>query len=464
MKNHFFAKFLFLGLALGWPLLAWPQRDSTRLGAALVRGKVTGLGRNFLMINDNAPGLRDTYGNALAVALRYETGQWRGFRLVLGGSVVYKIAGSDLAQPDPFTGAPDRYVLGLYEVTDPSRTQHLARLEELALQYQRGRFKATLGKQLLAIPWLNPQDGRMRPSFFEGLWLEVPLGKKAQVMGGFIYRASPRSTTGWYGVARSMGTYPTGVNPDGSRSGYANHLTSQGLGILGGHYRLGGRHRLTGWHWWPQNIYRLSMLQLAREATPPAQAQGHWQVVWAAQVLHQAALGQGGNPDPAKAYLGAGSRAWAWGARVGLARPRSLLTLNYTRISGHGRLLSPREWGLEPYFTFMKRERNDGFGDLHAINVYVVQQWPKKRLRLEGGVGHYQLPDVKNFRLNKYGLPSYWQVNLEVRYRFRGFWEGLEIQWLTVYKANAGDWAGNERNRINKVDMWNHNLVVNYAF
>lgn len=27
----------------------------------------------------------------------------------------------------------------------------------------------------------------------------------------------------------------------------------------------------------------------------------------------------------------------------------------------------PREWGREPFFTFLPRERNEGFGDVHAL-------------------------------------------------------------------------------------------------
>ena len=42
-------------------------------------------------------------------------------------------------------------------------------------------------------------------------------------------------------------------------------------------------------------------------------------------------------------------------------------TLNYNRITTHGRYLMPREWGRDPFFTFFPRERNEGLGDVHAI-------------------------------------------------------------------------------------------------
>jgi len=46
----------------------------------------------------------------------------------------------------------------------------------------------------------------------------------------------------------------------------------------------------------------------------------------------------------------------------------------------------------------------------------------------------YLLPDVQNFRLNKYGLPSYTQVNTDIRYSFAGILKGLEAQLLLVWK------------------------------
>ena len=36
------------------------------------------------------------------------------------------------------------------------------------------------------------------------------------------------------------------------------------------------------------------------------------------------------------------------------------------------------------------------------------------------------MPDVKNFALNKYGLPTYGQLNVDFRYYFKGALSGLE--------------------------------------
>jgi hypothetical protein len=74
------------------------------------------------------------------------------------------------------------------------------------------------------------------------------------------------------------------------------------------------------------------------------------------------------------------------------------------------------------------------------------------------------MPDVLDFRLNKYGVPSYAQVNLDVRYGFDNLFKGMEAQMLVVYKHGIGETYGNDRYVINKVNMLLWNFVINYHF
>ena len=124
----------------------------------------------------------------------------------------------------------------------------------------------------------------------------------------------------------------------------------------------------------------------------------------------------------------------------------------------------PREWGREPFFTFMPRERNEGFGDVHAIMGKVNYNIPKIRIKTSLSGGYYKLPDVKNYRLNKYGVPSYTQVNADVRYAFNKVLKGLEAQLLVVGKLNSGETYNNKKFEFNKVNMVLYNFVLNYHF
>ena len=139
-------------------------------------------------------------------------------------------------------------------------------------------------------------------------------------------------------------------------------------------------------------------------------------------------------------------------------------SINYNRITADGRYLMPREWGREPFFTFLPRERNDGFGDADAVMGKVNYTIPKAGIKTSLAAGYYHLPDVKNYRLNKYGLPSYAQLNADVRYSFSGMVKGLEAQLLIVGKMNEGETYNNPRFEFNKVNVMLYNLVLNYHF
>ena len=124
----------------------------------------------------------------------------------------------------------------------------------------------------------------------------------------------------------------------------------------------------------------------------------------------------------------------------------------------------PREWGRDPFYTFLPRERNEGFGDTHAWMLKVKQQFPQQRLQALIGFGYYQLPDVSNSRLNKYGMPSYTQLNLDIQYQFTGLLKGMQAQLLYVYKGQEGNSYGNDKYVIHKVNTSLFNLILNYQF
>jgi hypothetical protein len=89
---------------------------------------------------------------------------------------------------------------------------------------------------------------------------------------------------------------------------------------------------------------------------------------------------------------------------------------------------------------------------------------PKARFMTSLAGGYFDLPGVKNFRLNKYGLPSYVQINSDTRYSFTGMLKGLEAQLLLVAKFNNGEIFNERRYQFNKVDMVLYNFVLNYHF
>lgn len=302
----------------------------------------------------------------------------------------------------------------------------------------------------------------MNTSMFEGLYGYSDPAKRLHFEGGWVWKAAPRSTTRWFGMAESVGVYSQGVTAEGQKSAYAGNISSAGSLVLNSRFtHRAGTFDL--WNYYFENVLNTAFFQWTKsvELKKPEQSP---RVHFGVQVIRQDAVRDGGNADPALAYTPKGSKSWVLGSFAGWSKDGTRLQLNATRITEDGRFLFPREWGREPLFTFMPRERNEGLGDVWAFSGQLIRQSSRLPLEWSLGIGHYQLPDVKNFRLNKYGLPSYAQINADAKYRFKGRLEGLEVRMLAVWKRNGGDLHDNERYRINKVDMANYNLIFNYIF
>ncbi|MFN5705262.1 MAG: hypothetical protein ACK45U_05350, partial [bacterium] len=136
----------------------------------------------------------------------------------------------------------------------------------------------------------------------------------------------------------------------------------------------------------------------------------------------------------------------------------------YTRISDDGKYLMPREWGRDPFYTFMSRERNEGLADVHAITFNHKTDIINNKLSSDWGLGYYDLPDVKEYAKNKYGLPSYIQLNIDLKYKFDKFLEGLTLDFIYVQKFKYANNYNNDKYVINKVDLTLFNIIANYRF
>ena len=434
--------------------------DSSSILHAFKRGNVNGHFRYFSMLTDNRKGLTDYYANAAGGGLRYETAKFHGFQLAISGFYVFNLGSSDFSQIDSASGQSNRYEVALFDVEYPRNRNTIARLEEFYLKYNFKRSHVTFGRQLVNTPFINLQDGRMLPTGVEGLWAELNPTNRLKIEGGWIYAIAPRGVAQWHTVAQSIGLYPVGVNPDGSKSGYAGQLSTKGLGMFGVSLDAHRSVKVELWNMWLENICNSSLLQIEWNRPLPA---GNV-LMLAAQTVQQFAVGNGGNDDPNKAFIPKGAGSSTYGAKVAVRNKRWEASINYNRITSKGRYLIPREWGREPFFTFLPRERNEGLADVQAFVAKVSRNFLRGRIKMSVAGGYFQLPDVKDFAYNKVGLPSYTQLNVDLRYQFSGIMEGLDAQLLVAGKLNGGDLHGGAKYEINKVNMTLYNLVLNYHF
>jgi hypothetical protein len=255
-----------------------------------------------------------------------------------------------------------------------------------------------------------------------------------------------------------MGIYPVGVDINGKPSQYKNNVESGGVGIIGAVYQK-KQWNIQLWDTYIDNVLNTAQLKAEWKSKPIAGK--NW--IFGGQYIQQNAIGNGGNEDPTKAYTQENSSSNVFSGRLGQQSAKFDWFLNGTRITAKGRYLMPREWGRETFYTFMPRERNEGFGDVTSVTVNTFFK-PEKHIKIELSGGYFQIPDVKNFALNKYGVPTYSQINLGLTYQFDHYLKGLNALLLVVRKDDIGETYQNDRFVFNKVNMTHLNLIINYHY
>lgn len=434
-------------------------REAANLSQAFHGGKLAGQFRNIFMVTNNRKGLSDYYANAVGGGLKFETAPFHKLQLGISGSFIFNTGSSDLSLPDKQTGQYNRYEIGLFDLEDPRNRNDMDRMEEIYLTYKTQKAHITAGKQLIQTPFINPQDSRMRPTVVEGVYGTLQVHEKLSLEGGFLYRISPRSTKRWFSLERSIGVNSQGVNIDGSPGDYAMNLKTAGVALLGGRYQVSKTVQVKWHNLFVQNISNTLLLEPEYKKTV-----GELTYTASLQYIHQQAVNRGGNKNRSQTYFDPANTVNIVGAKAAVEKKGWEASVNYTRITRSGRFTMPREWGTEPLFTVLSRERAEGLGDVHAVMARVKGGLPQKGMKAELAYGHYYLPDVANAALNKYGTPSYRHLKALLQYELPAVLNGLEIALLYVHKGQLGDRVYQPKYILNKVGMQHYTAIVNFHF
>lgn len=446
---------LLLTVNLLFWITSWGQADS--LGDD---SEVSGYWRNYLMATNNQNPLQDWMTVSTGGKLFFKTRSIKGFSVAMGYYTTINTRIGNTAVRDETTLKLSRYELGNYDVADPTHHE-IAYLGEAFLKYHKGDHKVTLGRQVFKSPLLNPEDGRMIPTLVQGIIYTYSKPKSLQVNLGWLSHIAPRSSNGFYSVAESIGIYPTGLNADGTPSGYKGNIQSNGIGIASISFRRKS-FNIKLWEYYIENIFNSIYLE--------SHLSGNLfglPVDFGAQLIHQKKVDNGGNMIENQTYF-TNDHSMIWGLQlITKITPETVFSLNYNHITDDGRFLFPREWGREPLFTFQKRERLEGASDVHAWMVNFTKKISlanESLLNMSIGYGQYYLQEPNEFRFNKYAMPSRWQANMDIFYHFGEKLKGLKVEYLFAWKKSLGHIPDNPNFILNKVEMQNHNLILNYAW
>lgn len=414
--------------------------------------------RTFYMSTLNQADLMDYSALATGAGLGYKSPEYKGFSVAFSGFFVFQLHEHNINKADPITNGVNRYEITLFDMNDLENSRDLDRLEDLYLRYSKNKFKLTLGRQRLHTPLLNEQDNRMRPNIFSALNLDYSW-RNFEFQAAVIHAMTIRGTVDWYSVQNSFGVYPFGRSPYGVASEYKGNTTSKGIGLLGLKHKNKG-FKTEAWNYFAENVFNLTFVQ--SEWEKHTEKAGTW--VLGAQGFWQTALHDGGNLDNIKAYISEGSNTWAGGAKIQWTMNQFYTSFNTMHISSGGRFLFPREWGREQFFASLPRERFEGNGGLEAYTLKMGYNLPKHHVKFDLGASAVRVPDINVVQLNKYGMPSYYHFVFAVDYSLTNYFEGLHLKFLGVHKMSQRPNQVPDQFRINRVDLWHFNLVVDYWF
>lgn len=370
-----------------------------------------------------------------------------------------KILSSDFGTLDSQVPKLNRYEVGLFDVNHLDRTV-FGKIGNLHLDYAYGNFKAKLGRMEVNTPFINAQDGRLSPTYVEGINWEIQINPVISINHHLITGISPRSTGNWFAIGESVGMYPVGRDETGQPSGYFGNTQSDFIHILDLKLNLNSASTLLLNHTLVNNIYSTYLTQWDKNwELPHSNLQGFSGL----QGIIQHGIGDGGNEDISLRYKNPEDLNWILSGRLGIKSKRNLWHVNYTKMQGNGRFLSPRAWGKDPFYTFIPRERNEGLGQVDAISTYFQHVFPTNPLQLYSYLGVYFLPDPADPEKNKYAVPSYAQANLGVRYAAKNWIKGLNFHLILMSKTALDQENLRPAWVYNKVNLFHTNLIVNYT-
>ncbi|CAN0589654.1 unnamed protein product, partial [Ectocarpus sp. 12 AP-2014] len=391
------------------PFFVFSQESNTLKN----KGTFSGQWRTYYMNTFNNGSLKDFAALASGGKLTY---QYTFKDKIELGAAVYNSTNfgiQDLTIPDETTGRISRYEEGLFDRLD-LENDAIFLLGELYLKFKLSKHEVTLGRMKINSPLINPQDGRMIPTLVQGLWYKFKTKKANLFQVGVLNEIAPRSTGEFFGIGESIGTYPVGRNRAGDDGQYFGNTASDFVVLLNTNLRVAEKLEIGLWNTYVDNISNSFYLKPKLALTEKIGLELEW--------LHQNKIGNGGNAHESQRYFNSNSSD-ILGIKFDYTNKNSSISIAYNRILPNGQFVSPREWGREDLFSFQKRERSEGTADNHALVFYYNTRLPILKDKAEivsiFSLGQHWKPSVLNPLLNKYAIPDYTHLNLDLFFNFK---------------------------------------------
>lgn len=342
---------------------------------------------------------------------------------------------------------------------NPYKKTDLDQLEEFYLSYRYRKLKVVIGLQdINEGPLLQRRDTRMEPFVYKGIRAGYQVDSLIRLTGSFFSHVSPRGMMEWYSICESIGLLNSGKTEDGSSLHYHDAVRKVFLIEQGITWK--GRKE------WELELWNYQLTGLMHTIWSEwNMSKGKW--VFGFQYVQQFADGKQ-HTLPAESRYFPTNSSQTVAAKVGRDLGRSFSwSVSSTHGIGKGLFLFPRELNRDAFYSSIARSRLDGNG-LEHVYLFKIDfrphkiDWEQWSSRLE--VQYSDLAPRSDALHNKYALPDYIQVNVDIKYRFKGILKGLDMEFLYVLRSSRGMDGITLPERFNKTDFNHFNLIINIVF
>lgn len=416
--------------------------------------------RNYTMATIHEGILADNWTNAIGGALRYETAEWNGLSFGVKGIFTFEAFGMDLTVEDENIGRSAKWEKELYDILRPGQTNDLDRLEELFARYSIGESDIRIGKiDINQGPLLLRRDGRMKPFAFRGAWAQINEFENHKIFLGYIDGVSPRGMTEWFSLDEAIGLLSNGRQPDGTPAAYHQHSGIDWIGVIGVQKEMYDELKLSVWNFLFDTNMDISWFQADLK---------HNSWIAGLQYVHQTALAEPEDIEYTSRYIQEDETADVISMRLGYAPEHTNweFTTAYLHAFDNGRFLFPKELGRENFYVSHPRFWIDGMGDADVYMVqaaYETKSNERGQFKMKARLSRLDAPAQDDYRLNKYALPSIYQVMLFPKYEFHHSFKGVELGLLYVWKIDREEGRPLDE-QFYRTDLHHLNLVMNIDF
>jgi len=330
-------------------------------------------------------------------------------------------------------------------------------LSQLYADLNFGDHTFTIGRFLRQTPIINPEPWPF-PNAMQGIWYQYN-EKRFKFQLGVIDQISPRFTGRFDNIGETIGLAATGINESGLPSTYTGNVDSDYLLVSNFNIQLNEQFSIDAWNYYVDNVFNTFLIE------PSLKFDG--ELTLKGMFIYQSRVGNGGNDNAALSYVSEGTNAVYFGLRAEKKFGNSALQFNVSVIGHDGRLQLPREWGLEPFYTFQRRTRVEGQRSVTSLMAKWTSNWEKEKSNTTffTSVGWHKTPAPEDVVKNKLGLPPHLHWDASVKYAGkRGGVNRFSAELYLAIRSLTGSELTNESFRINRADFFHSDLILAYTF